>query len=117
MVSEAQNRANTKFKSKHLKQYPFGIYDTTRPKMIEYLDSLQDRQAYMRHLIAMDMKSKGIETDGLDGEEEDPGICIAEDCTEIEAHGHVTVPDGQMVIVHSPEARPVTLEGREIDDD
>jgi hypothetical protein len=70
MVSEAQNRANTKFKSKHLKQYPFGIYDTTRPKMIEYLDSLQDRQAYMRHLVAMDMKSKGIETDGLDGEDE-----------------------------------------------
>ena len=46
-----------------------------------------------------------------------PGIYLAEDCTEIEAHGRVTVPDGQMIIVHSPEARPVTLEGREIDDD
>jgi hypothetical protein len=46
-----------------------------------------------------------------------PSIYLAEDCTEIEAHGRVTVPDGQMVITHSQEARPVTLEGREIDDD
>lgn len=71
MVSEAQNRANAKYRKAHERQYSFVLIDSTRPKMIKYLDEMTDKRAYMRRLIAMDMKAKGIETDGLDGEMEE----------------------------------------------
>jgi hypothetical protein len=82
MASEAQRNAIAKYKHEWQRQFAFAVQKKTRPKMIEYLDSIENKQGYLRHLVAMDMKSKGIETDGLDGEtEEDPGICPAEDCT------------------------------------
>lgn len=37
-----------------------------------------------------------------------PYIYRMEDCMEIEAHGMITVPDGQKIIIHAPEAEPVT---------
>ena len=68
MPSDAQNRATAKYKKEHQRQYQVAMIDRTRPKMIAYMDSIKDRQAYIRHLIAVDMKAQGLETDGIDGE-------------------------------------------------
>lgn len=70
MVSEAQRNATAKYKHERQRQFAFAVQKTTRPKMIEYLDSIENKQGYLRHLVAMDMKSKGLETDGLDGEQD-----------------------------------------------
>lgn len=69
MISEAQKAAVAKYKKEAQRQFAFAVQKNTRPNMIAYLDSIENKQAYMRHLIAMDMKAKGIETDGLDGEQ------------------------------------------------
>ncbi len=68
MATDAQLRANYKYRKQNEKQYFLGLSRTTRPKMIDYMESLDNKQGYIKHLIAVDMKSKGLETDGLDGE-------------------------------------------------
>lgn len=69
-TSKAKLEAIAKYKKATDKQYFFALKKHIRPKMIDYLESLDNKQAYIRHLIAMDMKAKGIETDGLDGEQD-----------------------------------------------
>ena len=66
--SDAQHRAAAKYRKEHEKQFFFSVNDRTRPKMLEYLSTLDGRQTYIKHLIAVDMKAQGIETDGMDGE-------------------------------------------------
>lgn len=70
MASEAKKQYISEYRKRLEKQYFFSLIRTTRPKMIDYLETVGNKQAYIRHLIAMDMKSKGLETDGLDGEME-----------------------------------------------
>jgi len=71
MATENQKASKARFRKENERQYFFSVVKTTRPRMINYIDSLDNKQAYIRHLIAMDMKAKGIETDGLDGEMEE----------------------------------------------
>ena len=67
-ASEAQLRANAKYRKAHERQFFLSVNDRTRPKMLEYLETLENNQGYIRHLIAVDMKAQGLETDGMDGE-------------------------------------------------
>lgn len=71
MLTESQKTAIARYRKENERQFYFAMSKVTRPRMIAYLDSIESKQAYIRHLIAMDMKAKGIETDGLDGEMEE----------------------------------------------
>lgn len=65
---DSQKKANAKYRKEHERQYFFALNDRTRPLMLKYMDERDDKQAYIRHLIAADMKSQGLQTDGMDGE-------------------------------------------------
>lgn len=71
MLTESQKTAIARYRKENERQFFFGMSKVTRPRMIAFVESLDNKQAYIRHLIAMDMKAKGIETDGLDGEMEE----------------------------------------------
>lgn len=70
MVTEAQKRAVEKYRSAALFNVNFVINKRTRPRMFDFLtsDDVENKQGYLRSLIAADMVSRGIPTDGKDGE-------------------------------------------------
>ena len=69
MVSDAQRKATNKYRNAVKRQFHFDINRNTRPKMLKYLETVDNVMSYIRCLIAKDMKEKGIETDGMDGEQ------------------------------------------------
>lgn len=73
MVSEAQKRATEKYKAAALFNVNFVINKRTRPRMYAFLssDAIENKQAYIRGLIVADMVSRGLPTDGKDGENGD----------------------------------------------
>ena len=68
MISESQKRANMKYRKKTERQVNFTINRTTRPLMLAWMEQQENIQGYLRHLIAADMKARGMQTDGKDGE-------------------------------------------------
>ena len=72
MVSEAQKRATEKYRAAALFNVNFVINKRTRPRMYDYLmsDAVENKQGYIRSLIAADMVARGLPTDGKDGEVE-----------------------------------------------
>ena len=61
--SEAQKKANNKYKSKALRPFKFAPNRYTHPKLIEHLESIENLQSYLRDLVYEDMKRQGKEID------------------------------------------------------
>ena len=61
--SEAQKKAINKYQSKALRPFKFTPNRYTHPKLIEYLESIENVQSYIRSLIYEDMKRQGREID------------------------------------------------------
>lgn len=57
-----------RYQKANIQQIKFVINKKTRPLMTEYILNTDNVNGYIRHLIALDMKQRGLETDGLDGE-------------------------------------------------
>lgn len=68
MISEAQRRASLKYRKANERQVNWSVNRTTRPLMLAWIEQQENIQGYIRHLIAADMKARGMQTDGKDGE-------------------------------------------------
>ena len=68
MISEAQRRASLKYRKANERQVNWSVNRTTRPLMLAWIEQQENIQGYIRHLIAADMKARGMQTDGKAGE-------------------------------------------------
>ena len=58
MISEANKRANAKYQSNHIKRLPINLNDRTDADIIAHLDSLPNKQGYIKALIRADMAKR-----------------------------------------------------------
>lgn len=58
MTSEAQKAADARYKAANTKQIKFVLNKRTEPELIEYLESVDNVQGYIKSLIRADMQSK-----------------------------------------------------------
>ncbi len=56
MTSEAQKRASAKYDANNTKRYGFKLNFNTDQDIIDHLDSIQNKQGYIKRLIRRDME-------------------------------------------------------------
>lgn len=59
--SESQRRANLEYKRKHSKNLQVRLFPADQD-IIDHMETVQDKAAYIRSLIRADMRAKGIPT-------------------------------------------------------
>lgn len=55
MKTEAQKRSTNKFHKTHIKQFNLKLHKTIDKDIIDYLESLENKQGYLKDLIRKDM--------------------------------------------------------------
>lgn len=60
MVSEAKKRANMKSDKKNAKYVTLKLNKNTDKDILEYLDTLDNKNGYLKNLIRQDIKNKKI---------------------------------------------------------
>lgn len=58
MPRESQKRATAKYQAANIKKYTLGVNRKTEADLIEVLDSIPNRQGYIKSLIRQDMKKR-----------------------------------------------------------
>ena len=58
MVSEAKKRANMKSDKKNAKYVTLKLNNNTDKDILEYLDTLDNKNGYLKNLIRQDIKNK-----------------------------------------------------------
>lgn len=56
MTSDAQKKANAKYDAQNTKQVMLKLNKVTDADILEHLDSIDNRQGYIKRLIRQDMK-------------------------------------------------------------
>ncbi len=56
MATEAQKKARDKYNKEHYKVVSFKLHKTNDKDIMEYLESLPNKQGYIKELIRQDMK-------------------------------------------------------------
>jgi len=55
MIPEANKRASAKYQSNHLKRLPINLNDRTDADIIAYLETIPNKQGYIKALIRADI--------------------------------------------------------------
>ncbi len=59
MVSEAQKKASKKYHQKNQVNITLSLNRATNEELIEFVDKIENKSAYLKELVIKDMKEKG----------------------------------------------------------